>query len=535
MRAAACESNVWRAIASSAARRDRIVRRASRSYRAPHVAIGSLAARRDRVVGRTSRAHRTPRVACASFAAAIAIAPVCAHALCVRIAGCPAAGARAGPRPPLHPSPVSSPIRDAGTHDARREQRTLVMMCVIIAVNQLGFGALIPVLPLYASSFGVSVSAVGATIAVYGLARLLLALPGGRMSDAIGRRPTLAIGGLVSALGNLACAFAPAFPAFLAGRFIAGAGAALVLTTGSVILADISPAERRGRTMAIYQGVFLFAVGIGPWPGGVLAERYGLQAPFLVYAVAATLVGLVAWFAVPETRALAHAWHAAGSTHGPGRPRATSAVPFTRQLRELLALRSFVLIGLVGLVNAVVRTGGLFNVIPLVAVGELGLTAGQVGSAFAIGGVLGLVATYPAGSLADRWGRKLVIVPSVMLTAGALAAFSLAPSYAWFVLANTVWGVATAVSGAAPAAYAADSAPPGMNAAAMSGYRTISDLGYVIGPIGLGLLVDWQGPHATLWAAALLTLAVGAVFARYAPETHRPRPGAAARATTPPR
>ena len=42
--------------------------------------------------------------------------------------------------------------------------------------------------------------------------------------------------------------------------------------------------------MAIYQGVFLFAVGIGPWPGGVLAERAGLAAPFVVYAVTRLVV-----------------------------------------------------------------------------------------------------------------------------------------------------------------------------------------------------------------------------------------------------
>jgi MFS family permease len=78
--------------------------------------------------------------------------------------------------------------------------------------------------------------------------------------------------------------------------------------------------------------------------------------------------------------------------------------------------------------------------------------------------------------------------------------------------------VAAAVNGAAPAAYAADQAPPGMNAAAISGYRTISDVGYVIGPVMLGLLVDWQGAEAGLLFAALLVFAVGAMFWRYAPE-----------------
>jgi len=58
-----------------------------------------------------------------------------------------------------------------------RSHRILVWMCVLIAVNQLGFGGIVPVLALYARSFNVSQSAIGVAIAVYGLARFLVAMP----------------------------------------------------------------------------------------------------------------------------------------------------------------------------------------------------------------------------------------------------------------------------------------------------------------------------------------------------------------------
>ena len=58
-----------------------------------------------------------------------------------------------------------------------RSHRILVWMCVLIAVNQLGFGRIVPVLALYARSFNVSQSAIGVAIAVYGLARFLVAMP----------------------------------------------------------------------------------------------------------------------------------------------------------------------------------------------------------------------------------------------------------------------------------------------------------------------------------------------------------------------
>ena len=102
------------------------------------------------------------------------------------------------------------------------ERRVLLWMCVLIAVNQLGFGGVIPSLPLYAQSFGVSASAVGLSIAAYGLARFVLAMPTGQLADRLGRRPTLAIGGAVSALGSLWCAVATTYPEFVVARFVGG-------------------------------------------------------------------------------------------------------------------------------------------------------------------------------------------------------------------------------------------------------------------------------------------------------------------------
>jgi len=148
------------------------------------------------------------------------------------------------------------------------ERRILLWMCVLIGVNQLGFGAIVPVLPLYAQAFGVTASSVGLAVAVYGLARFAVAMPIGRLSDALGRRAALALGGLVSAAGNLWCAWAADFPEFILARFVAGAGAGAIVNAGQVALADITRPESRGRAIGISQGVFSFSVGIGPFPGG---------------------------------------------------------------------------------------------------------------------------------------------------------------------------------------------------------------------------------------------------------------------------
>jgi MFS family permease len=171
--------------------------------------------------------------------------------------------------------------------------------------------------------------------------------------------------------------------------------------------------------------------------------------------------------------------------------------------------------------NAVARTGGLFNVIPVLAHDRLALNADRIGLGLAVASLVGLVVIYPSGVLVDRYGRKSVIVPATFLAGVSLLLFLLAPSYTWFLAGCVAWSLASGVGGAAPAAYAADVAPPGMNAAAMSAFRMLADLGYVVGPIALGLSTDLLGAHATLGGTAVLLAVTALLFARFAPESHQ--------------
>ena len=395
----------------------------------------------------------------------------------------------------------------------RGANKTLFWMCVLAGINQLGFGGVVPALPLYAASFGVSASAIGMAVGVYGLARLAGALPAGWLCDAVGRRHALALGGLITAAGNLWCALAPNYTAFLLARFVAGAGAGLIVTTGQIVLADITTPERRGRVVSIYQGVFLFAAGVGPFPGGLLSARFGLTAPFWVYAVAGLAASAVAWRAVPETRDLGRV---SGQRRGGG-------MPFAAQLRRLAGQRGFVLACLVSLANAAARTGGLFAVVPLLGSQRLGLSVTEIGLALAVGTVIGLLAAYPGGMLTDHFGRKAVIAPTTVIAGLSMPLFCAAPSYPWFVAASVVWGVASAIGGAAPSVYAADSAPPGLNATTLSVFRMAGDVGYVAGPLVLGFLTQVSGPTVALSAAAGLMVVAGGLFAALAPETYRGR------------
>src|SRR5215204_6304733 len=93
-----------------------------------------------------------------------------------------------------------------------RTHRVFLILCVLILVNQLGFGLITPVLPLYAEQFGLGPSLIGVVIGAYGLARFLVNVPAGRLAEARGRRPVLIAGTLLSAVAALLMATAQNLP-----------------------------------------------------------------------------------------------------------------------------------------------------------------------------------------------------------------------------------------------------------------------------------------------------------------------------------
>ncbi len=385
----------------------------------------------------------------------------------------------------------------------------LAWICLVVGVNQLGFGIVVPVLPLYASSFGVSQAAIGLAIAIYGLGRLLFDLPMGQLTDRFGRRTILLAGTLITAIGSLLCGLAGDFAQLIAFRFVAGIGAATVLTGAQVMLADISTRENRGRVMSIYQGAFLFAVGFGPTPGGFIADLLGYRAPFFSFAGLGLLAGLIAFAALPETRAFGRL---PGGRDAPGVDSRAAA-------RQLLASTGFVLVCLVSFAQFFARTGAIFSVVPVVGHDRIGLSPSQIGVAITMGNMLNFAVIWISGWLVDRYGRKAVIVPSTVVSASAFFAFALADSYNPFVLGALLWGIGGGIGGAAPAAYAADLAPPGANGITMGIYRTVADAGYVVGPALIGFVADQVGTSPALAMTAVLFLLVAALFGALAPET----------------
>jgi MFS family permease len=386
-----------------------------------------------------------------------------------------------------------------------RSNERLALIMVSTALVMAGQGAMAPVLPLFAKSLGVGAAGVGVTLSVFGLARALLNVPFGALADRRGRRTLLVNGPLVSALGMLGSGFAGDLIELVLWRFVAGAGSAMYMTGAQIYLADISGPENRARVIGANQGALLFGVSIGPGIGGLIAELLGLRAPFFAVAVAAAVAALYAWLRLPET--------APPPQGNPEEADGAAGQRRSRPGRELLRSRDFLAVSAVTFAVFFTRAGGRLTLMPLLAAAQFGYSAGTLGVIFTAMSLVNLAGIAPAAHVADRFGRKRAIVPSAAGVAIALLMMAGAQSHAIFLASAGLLAVATSIVGPAPAAYAADIAPPALRGIAMGLYRTAGDIGFLLGPVLLGVCADATSISLALTLNAVIVVLSGAFFA----------------------
>ena len=175
------------------------------------------------------------------------------------------------------------------------------------------------------------------------------------------------------------------------------------------------------------------------------------------------------------------------------------------------------LVSLVGFTWGITRSASRNMAIPLQG-NELGLTEGQIGLALSAIFIMTFLALYLVGTLADRFGRKTVIIPSSLLTAVTLAMVAVAPTYGLYLFGAVAFGLAAGIGTPVPAAYVADAADEESQGMAIGIFRTLGDSGAVVGPLLMGWIIDQSSISLGLLVNASLIVVVTLAFWILAPE-----------------
>ena len=401
---------------------------------------------------------------------------------------------------------------------------TFVVTLVIAVVVALGFGLVVPVLPLFVRAFDVSLFAVTAVVAVFAGVRLISSIYTGALADRIGSSRAVGYGALIVAVSSLGVALAPSYWAVLIVRGLGGFGSALFFNALLTQVVLIVPADLRGRAVGTLQGAFLFGIAFGPSVGGVLAEPLGLRWPFAIYAGFCGAAGLVALrFLRPgvviaggddapvfEPEELADAGPAARKPQG---------LAVTWQLtREFCRDRAFVAALVMMAASRWAATGVRFSLVPVFGAEVVGASKAIVGVALTLAAVTHLLVLWPAGRIADTVGRRVIGGPAYLLFAAIAGAVTFATSVPAFLGVMALYGIGTGLTSVTPPAVVADVVPHERTGVGVGILNTAGDLGSVGGPLVSGWLAGQLGYGWGFGASAVL-LALGGLVALTMRET----------------
>ena len=383
-------------------------------------------------------------------------------------------------------------------------------------------GMISPVLPLFVDQeFHVSRTQVGLAVGLFGVGRIFVSLPAGYLTQRIGRRFVLILGASINALGAFMVAISFSYPWLVGWRMVSGIGSTMTTTAVSVFLSDVSSPENRARFLSLHELSILAAQTIGPVIGGFMGGHWNLRAP-LYFQGLLMLVGLlVVVFAVPETRPRPSA--SASPSDRSARSRRSEAswaagAPRPGAYRRLLLNPGFILVGLLGMMIVANRQGGRFTVMPLYGEAK-GFRPSQLGIFIAITHLPQFFTTLAAGFIADRFGRKVTIVPAVALISLGILLFIYTTSFPGLVMSGVLLGLGEGLAGPPLVAYFADIAPPGLEGVTMGLFRTFGGAGSLLGAILLGGVADLLGFAWSLGIDAILLVAAALGVMAMARET----------------
>ena len=378
---------------------------------------------------------------------------------------------------------AAAPPTNPGQHaPIPREIWILIGAAFVIAI---GFGLVSPVLPAYAQSFNVGVTAASVVVSIFAFFRLVFAPAGGVLIEKLGERKIYLSGLLIVAISSFATAFAQTYWQLLAFRGLGGIGSTMFTVSSMALLVRLAPPEARGKTSSAYSSSFLIGSMLGPVLGGLLAG-WGLRAPFIVYGVALVIAAAVVLIGLGGARL---------------REVDASAAAPPMLLGQALANPAYRAVLVSGVAHGWVNFGARTALLPLLAVAVLDETW-VAGSALAIGAAGTAATLQVSGRLADRIGRRPLIMTGLAimaLTVGALGLAlhpSLGVSTGLAVLFGLclVSGVGAGLVGPATQAAVADIVGRDRSGGkVLATFQMSQDIGTIIGPILIGMVADLLG------------------------------------------
>lgn len=373
----------------------------------------------------------------------------------------------------------------------------LVASAFIIA---LGYGLIAPVLPQFATSFGVGVAASAVVVSAFAFCRLLFAPAGGRLVDRFGEPPVYVAGLLIVAVSTGATALAQNYWQLLIFRGLGGLGSVMFTVSAMVLIMRIAPPGQRGRVSGLYATSFLIGNIAGPVVGGAMAGL-GMRVPFAVYAAALVVAAVVVGLRLDVNR------RRSGVERAPDLPPMAFRTAWADSAYRAAVFSAFA--------NGWSSMGIRVALYPLFAVSVLGEGPALAGVALTVFALGNAGAQAFAGRRSDTVGRKPFILAGLLVTGVATGAIGFTENLWVFLALSAIAGLGAGMLGPVQQAAVGDIVGSEHSGGRVfSRFQMFMDAGAIAGPILVGMLADTLGYDWAFFVTGALVLVSAAVWTR---------------------
>jgi MFS family permease len=396
--------------------------------------------------------------------------------------------------------------RENPFRDLPREVAILSTVSFLVAI---GFGLIIPAIPIFAASFGVNKTAIGLIVSAFAIMRFSSGLISGKLVDRFGERAVLGFGLFMVSFFTLLTALSQNYNQLLIFRTLGGLGSSMFsVSAGSLLMRSVGD-DVRARAQSLYNGGFLIGGVAGPAFGGVLSG-ISLRAPFFVYSITLAMAGMTALFFLSEKRL--------------GKKVDVSGDEIeTTTLKEAFRLKPYQIALVLAFVNNWVLFGMRSSILPLFVTEKLNSTASIAGLGLTIGALFQGLFLLKAGRFSDESGRKAALLIGGIVVMSAILVLCVTTNVTLYFISMALFGLGGAYVGTAPGSVVGDIIR-GRGGQVIAAWQMAGDAGMIVGPILVGFLTDTYSFQVAFIASAIV-YSVAILLAIILPETRQSKLG----------
>lgn len=384
--------------------------------------------------------------------------------------------------------------------------RIMAILFLIIFMDLVGFGLLLPLLPFYVQRVGAGPETITLVLGLYSVGQFIAAPLWGRLSDSLGRKPVLAATSFGLAVSYVMLAYADTLILLIAARLFGGVMAGNIAAAQAYI-SDITTPATRAKGMGLLGAAFGLGFIFGPAIGGVLGGSDVATADFVSPALAAAAVTLIA--AVGVLVFLKESLE----PHQRAARRERAELPWRQKLAAAFGRRELVMLTVAGFLT--ITAWALFEtVFALWANAVLDYGPAHIGYVLTFIGVISVIIQGGAiGALTRRFGERALAIAAVVFLAAGYIALALATTPSAMVLACGALGIGSALFNPSLSSLVSLEAADGERGAVLGVYQSATALARVVGPAFSGLVfAQWGPPAPFAVAAALIAPALGLLW-----------------------